>query len=112
VLCTGENKSATRCCTQVSDDVEAVALRDLEEVVRHLRFVFFGRLNFVGHWVLEELANQLVDSTVKRCREEQTLSFAWCLFKNACDVLKESELGHVIGFVQDGALNSVKFNLA
>jgi hypothetical protein len=84
----------------------------LEEVVRHLRFVFFGRLNFMGHWVLEELANQLVDSTVKRCREEQTLSFAWCLFKNACDVLKKSELGHVIGFVQDGALDSVKFNLA
>jgi hypothetical protein len=66
----------------------------------------------VGHWVLEELANQLVDSAVKRCREEQTLSFTWCLFKNACDVLKEPELGHVVSFVQDGALNSVKFNLA
>ena len=67
VLCAGENKCATRCCTQVSNDVETVALSDLEEVVRHLRFVLFSRLNFVGHWVLEELANQLVDSTVKRC---------------------------------------------
>ena len=112
VLCASENKCATRCCTQVSNDVETVALSDLEEVVRHLRFVFFSRLNFVGHWVLEELANELVNSAVKSCREQQALTFAWCLFKNASHVLKEAKLGHVVGFVQDGALNSVKFDLA
>ena len=65
----------------------------------------------MSHWVLEELANELVDSAVKSCREQQTLSFTWGLFKNACDVLKESKFGHVVGFVQDGALNSVEFNL-
>jgi hypothetical protein len=42
MLRASENKCATRCCTQVSDDVETIALRDLEEVVRHLRFVLFG----------------------------------------------------------------------
>ena len=67
VLCASEYKRTTRCCAQVGNDVETIALSDLKEVMRHLRFVLFGRLNFVGHWVLEELANQLVDSTVKRC---------------------------------------------
>ena len=42
MLRASENKCATRCCTQVSDDVETIALSDLEEVVRHLRFVLFG----------------------------------------------------------------------
>jgi hypothetical protein len=112
VLGASKDKRATRCCTQVSNDVETVALSDLEEVVRHLRFVLFRRLNFVCHWVLEELANELVNSAVKSCGEEQALTFAWCLFKNACDVLKEAKLGHVVCFVQDGALHSVEFNLA
>ena len=80
--------------------------------MRHLRFVLFSRLHFVCHWVLEKLANELVDSAVKSCREQQALSFTWCLFKNASHVLKESELGHVIGFVQDGALHCVEFNLS
>jgi hypothetical protein len=84
----------------------------LEEVVRHLRFVLFRRLHFVCHGVLEELANELVDSTVKSCGEEQALTFPWCLFKNASHVLKEAKLGHVIGFVQDGALHCVEFNLS
>jgi hypothetical protein len=66
----------------------------------------------VCHWVLEELANELVDATVKSCGEQQALTFAWGLFKNASHVLKESELGHVVGFVQDGALHCVEFDLS
>jgi hypothetical protein len=112
MLGTSKDKCATRCCAQVSNDVEAIALSYLEEVVRHLRFILFSRLDFVSHWVLEKLANELVDSTVKCCREQQALSFAWCLFKNASHVLKESKLSHVVGFVQDGALDCVEFDLA
>ena len=80
--------------------------------MRHLRFVLFRRFNFVSHWVLEELANELVDATVKSCGEQQTLSFTWCLLKNACDVLEETKLCHVVGFVQDGAFDCIKLDLA
>ena len=79
--------------------------------MRHCRFVLFRRLNFVRHWVLEELANELVDATVKCCGEQQALSFTWCLLKNACDVLEESKLCHVVGFIQDGAFHCIKFDL-
>ena len=64
------------------------------------------------HWVLQELAHQFVDTTVEGGREQKTLTFTRCLFKNASDMFEEAEFSHVIGLVQDGDLNCVEFNLS
>jgi hypothetical protein len=65
----------------------------------------------VGYGVLEVLANQFVDTTVKSGREQKTLTFARCFVEDTCDVFEETKFSHVIGFVQDGDFNSIEFNL-
>jgi hypothetical protein len=53
----------------------------------------------VGYGVLEVLANQFVDTTVKSGREQKTLTFARSFVEDTCDVFKEAKFCHVIGFV-------------
>jgi hypothetical protein len=65
----------------------------------------------VGHWVLKVLANQFVDTAVKSCREQKTLTIAWSFVEDACDVFEETKFSHVIGFVQHCDFNSIEFNL-
>jgi hypothetical protein len=53
----------------------------------------------VGYGVLEVLANQFVDTTVKSGGEQKTLTFARCFVEDTCDVFEEAKFCHVIGFV-------------
>jgi hypothetical protein len=66
----------------------------------------------VSNWVVQELANKLVDSAVKSCREQQALSFFWSLGQNVCDVLEESEFSHVVCFVKNSNFDCVKINVS
>jgi hypothetical protein len=66
----------------------------------------------VSNWVVQELANKLVDSAVKSCREQQALSFFWSLRQNVCDVLEESKLSHVVGFVKNSDFDCIEINVS
>ena len=111
MLCACKDKRTSWCCTKVRNDVEAIALIHIEEVVRHCRFCFFAGFNFVGDRVLQVLAHQLVNTTIKSGREQKTLTFTWCFVEDARDVFEESKFSHVIGFIQHSDFYGVEFNL-
>jgi hypothetical protein len=65
----------------------------------------------VCYWVVQELANKLVDSAVKSCREQHALSVTWCLRQDLRDVLEEPEFSHVVSFVKNRDLNCIEVDV-
>ena len=84
----------------------------MQNVVSHRISRNFRFINFVCGGVMKELANQLVDTTIKSGREQEPLSVLGGLGKNLTDMLEKAKLCHVVCFVEDGDLHIVERHVA
>ena len=89
-----------------------VGAGDVEDVVRHrgdrrVRFV-----DRVQHLVLEEAVHELVHAVVERRGEEHPLAARRRRRENAGHRRQEAEVGHVVGFVDDGDLHGIQLHEA
>ncbi len=81
-------------------------------VVDHQDVVFHGGDRGLGivHGVRQRVgqitADELVNTVVQRRGEEQALTLLWSHVHELLDHGEEAEVGHVVGLIQDGDLNS------
>lgn len=75
---------------------------DVEHMVGHLRRGIGDLVDRVQHRIVEEPPDQLVDAVVQRRREQQPLPVGRGGRHDPGDTGKEAEIGHVVGFVEDG----------
>ena len=81
---------------------------DLEDVVGHRGYVRGGLVDRVHDRLVQETLDQLVDTVVEGGREQQSLSALGGGGEDAGDAGKESQVGHVVGLVEDGDLDAVQ----
>jgi hypothetical protein len=80
----------------------------VQDVVRHLGDRRLHGVGLVRHRFAQELADQRVDRPVERGREEKALAAARRATEDPADGRQETEVGHVVGLVEDGDLDVVE----
>ncbi len=113
VLRAHEQDAAARARRERADELLLlVGARDVEHVVGHRGD---GRVRLVDgmqHLVLQEAVHELVDAVVQRRAEQHPLPVARRLVEDAGDAREESEVGHVVGLVDDGDLHGIQLHEA
>ncbi len=81
-----------------------------EDAVDHRALGHRGLVDGVTHLVLEELRHEGVDATVEGGREEHALTTLRRGLEDAGHAGQESEVGHVVGFVEHRDLDAVELD--
>jgi hypothetical protein len=93
-------------------DADLVVLADLDEAMLH----FLDRLGWRGHGVVHRILlvapDERADHAVERGGEEQGLRFAAELVEDALDLGQETDVGHVVGLVDDDVFHVGQRQLA
>src|ERR1700738_93865 len=85
---------------------------NVEHVVGHLGDGGVGIVDGVQHLIAEETLDEFVDAVVQRRGKQQALTAGGRGSQNPRDTGKKPEVGHVIGFVDDGDLDRVEADQA
>ena len=112
VLGAREQHRAPHSARQLVHDRGLVRVIDRHHVVGHRRDRGLDGIDGVGDGVVQELLHQHVDATVEGRREQQPLCPLGRLAEDARDGRKETEVGHVVGLVEDGDADLVESAVA
>ena len=85
---------------------------DMENMVSHVRHWRVRLVDGVHDRIAQEPGYQFVDAVVEGRREQHALASGRCGGKDAGDRGQEAEIGHMIGFVQNGDLDPVQADQA
>ena len=108
VLGASEDHRSSRGRREVDQYGKTAVMVHMKDVVRHRRDRRLCRVRAVGHRVGEEALDDHVDARVQRCREQHPLTGPGGAVHDPSHGRQETEVGHVVGLVQNGDLDGVK----
>ncbi len=104
----GEHNRPLRSRSDGGGHIRLLAKFDTDETVLHRRFgLVFGR-RLVVYRLMLVLADERRDRAIERRREQECLVPARGLVEDALHLRQETEVGHLVGFVDDHHLQVVE----
>jgi hypothetical protein len=109
MLCSSENNCAPGCRSEIDDDGKSIIVGHVQHMMGHRvdrrLFGIDAMSDRVSHVALDDYVNALVECG----REQKMLCVVGSAIEQTLHTWKKSEIGHVIGLIENTNFNSIEF---